>query len=81
MIDENPFFTFDEVKEEILSEVKIPKPKKQKSPIVIPTIGPVEKIMVNRTVHPDGTVTTAWADKNTIHPDALHFYEKYKEFY
>lgn len=83
MIDDNPFFTFGEPEEEeILPEVKlVSKPKKPKStPIPFSGVMP-DKIMVNRSVDKDGNISTAWADKSTIHPDALHYYSKYLEFY
>lgn len=50
--------------------------KKKGSPSVS-----VEKIMVSRIVHKDGTISTAWADKDSIHVDALKHYDKFKEFY
>ena len=78
MTEENPFFTFGETEEKkkISPKVKpIEKPKEQftgKMP---------EKIIVSRIVDKDGNVSIAWADKDTIHPEALKYYDKYKEFY
>lgn len=78
MIDENPFFTFGEIKEEKKASPKV-KSVQKATPVVLGK--PVEKIMVHRSVDKNGDVCTCWADRDSIHVDALKNYEKYKEFY
>lgn len=78
MTEDNQFFTFDTEEKKSPSKVEpVQKPKKEKSI----TGKLVDKIMVNRSVDKEGNVCTCWADKDTISPDALHNYDKYKEFY
>jgi hypothetical protein len=84
VIDDNPFFTFDKVEEEkeIPPEVESVKKTKKEKPIPKPFSGVMpEKIIVHRSIDKDGNISTAWADKSTLHPDALHYYSKYLEFY
>lgn len=84
MSEENPFFTFEKPAEEQKTPPKatpIQKPKKEKPSPPPPSGKVTEKIIVSRSVDKDGNVSIAWADKDTIHPLALHYYDKYKEFY
>jgi len=78
MTEDSPFFTFGEIKE----EKKVPpKVKSVQKPVSTDLGKSVEKIMVSRTVDKNGDICTCWADRDSIHVDALKNYDKYKEFY
>ena len=84
MADPNDFFYIEPpvVKAPSVVSAKVEKKiDKKVEPVKVESNKVTEKIIVWRKVDRDGNVSVAWADKDTIHPLALHNFDKYKEFY